>query len=557
MNPESERSIEEIAETLESGKKNNHKCALFIGAGCSVSANIDAAWKIVGKIEVQYPQAYSRAKKKWKTDTPDYPQTMGELNPIQRNQIIKDEVKKAKVNWAHIAIGLLIQEGYVDRVLTTNFDPLLSRSCALLGEFPAIFDIAGSSKSKIKTERISDKAIFHLHGQYNGFVMVHTDDDFKTCFPAIKQVLDESQKNRTWIVVGYSGENDPIFEHLTKVKEFDCRLHWIGNGDKDPKEHVNKQLLKKVKGTYFTRGEDADSFFIKLTQELGIFPPKFVTKPFTHLKDTFKDIQPFTHSDESEDILSDPREKINKAIEKFEKGEKATQVAEALRLSMAGDNEGLVNYCKKNKLTTHPQLIEPLAWANILLGDALTIQMRAETGEKADNLLARAGEKYQFALNIKPNKLEAFYNWGVALMNLAKTKTGEEADDLLTQAKEKYQEVMKINPGIHQVLNNFGLVLLEQGKTKTGKEAAELFLQSKDRFQRALNIKPDKLEGFFNMACVSALTGDEKGCREWLEKRIIMGPLTEGESMNDSDFDSVRELVWFKKLVAEFKKKKG
>lgn len=56
------------------------------------------------------------------------------------------------------------------------------------------------------------------------------------------------------------------------------------------------------------------------------------------------------------------------------------------------------------------------------------------------------------------------------------------------------------------------------------------------------------------MACLAALTGDEIGCQIWLKKRIELEPLTE-EDINDSDLDCLRELGWFKKLVAESKKK--
>ncbi|MDA1109342.1 MAG: hypothetical protein O3A78_05920, partial [Nitrospinae bacterium] len=109
-------------------------------------------------------------------------------------------------------------------------------------------------------------------------------------------------------------------------------------------------------------------------------------------------------------------------------------------------------------------------------------------------------------------------------------------------------------PEKHEALNNWGLALHEHAKTKTGEEADELFVKAREKYQEALKIKPDMYEALFNMACLAALTGDEKGCQDWLEKSIKMEPLTE-ENINDSDFDNVRELGWFKKLVAESKKK--
>ena len=41
------------------------------------------------------------------------------------------------------------------------------------------------------------------------------------------------------------------------------------------------------------------------------------------------------------------------------------------------------------------------------------------------------------AIEIKPGKHEAFYNWGTSLVELAKSKEGKEAESLYNQAVEK------------------------------------------------------------------------------------------------------------------------
>ena len=62
---------------------------------------------------------------------------------MQRDLIAR-EVDAAKINWGHVAIAQLMASGYVDRVLTTNFDPLVVRACALSGIYPAVYDFAAS-----------------------------------------------------------------------------------------------------------------------------------------------------------------------------------------------------------------------------------------------------------------------------------------------------------------------------------------------------------------------------------------------------------------------------
>ena len=73
-----------------------------------------------------------------------YPDCMAALERGVRRDLIGAYIDKAKINWAHIALAQLIDGGYVDRVLTTNFDPLISRACALVNSFPAVYDFAAS-----------------------------------------------------------------------------------------------------------------------------------------------------------------------------------------------------------------------------------------------------------------------------------------------------------------------------------------------------------------------------------------------------------------------------
>ena len=123
------RTIDDIVETLKNAKARKKSCSLLIGAGCSVKAGIPTAADFVQIIQERYRRAYSRAQVK------SYPKCMAELTLGERRDLIAEYIDNAKVNWAHICIGLLIKAGYVDRVLTTNFDSLVIRACSLLGEF--------------------------------------------------------------------------------------------------------------------------------------------------------------------------------------------------------------------------------------------------------------------------------------------------------------------------------------------------------------------------------------------------------------------------------------
>ena len=199
---------------------------------------------------------------------------MSELTLSERRDLIADYVDKVQINWAHLCIALLMQAGYVDRVLTTNFDLLVVRACAVLGVFPAIYDFATSQL--LRRADIPDKAVFYLHGQRTGFVLMNTEEDMAKHSTLLGPVFEDAGSGRVWIVVGYSGENDPVFRHLAGVPRFDNGLFWIGHGDKEPASHVREELLGQDKDAFFTKSFDADSFFVTLTRALEIFPPDLV-----------------------------------------------------------------------------------------------------------------------------------------------------------------------------------------------------------------------------------------------------------------------------------------
>lgn len=247
-----ERPINDIVETLKEGNNHGRGCTLLIGAGCSVTAGIPTAAGFVEHIKGHHNSAYQRAGSK------TYPHCMYELSPGQRRDLIAQYVDGARINWGHVAIAQLMKCGYVDRILTTNFDPLLVKACALVGEFPAVYDFAASQA--FKPADVPEKAIFYLHGQRSGFKLLHTQEDMESLGKSIQPVFRDAGRGRTWIVVGYSGENDPVFTQLAQVECYDHNFYWVAYKDSVPGEHVRK-LLGNKKRMYQLQGYDSDGFF--------------------------------------------------------------------------------------------------------------------------------------------------------------------------------------------------------------------------------------------------------------------------------------------------------
>lgn len=264
MEQEWQRRLEDVAETLIQQRRaeSGRSCSLLLGAGCSQTAGIPLASGFVKAIKSNFSNSYHRA------DPKDYAHCMAQLPPGQRRDLIRSFVSKAKPNVAHYAVSLLIQAGFVDRILTTNFDSLVLQACARLEIFPGIYDLALSKL--FKAEDVFGPAILHLHGQHTGFVLLNTAEEMEANKATLAPAFKDAGKGRTWIVVGYSGENDPVFELLTDVDVFDHSLYWIGYRDNSPPDHVLNRLLRSKKFAFYVKGFDADKFFAELAIALGV-----------------------------------------------------------------------------------------------------------------------------------------------------------------------------------------------------------------------------------------------------------------------------------------------
>ena len=539
-----EQSIDHVVETLRHIQGEREQCTLLIGAGCSVTAGIPAASGIVEFVKDHYPNRYDCAEKK------TYPHVMAQLLLDERREVIQHYVHEAKINWAHICIAQLMTEGYVDRVLTTNFDPLVMRACALLGEFPAVYDFGISQM--FNSSFVASKALFHLHGQHSGFVTLHTPRECEEHGKRLSPLFEDACRGRTWIVVGYSGESDPVFEQLAKIKKFTRGLYWVGYEDEEPPKHIQEKLLRTEpkKDAFYIRNYNADSFFIKLAQELNVFPPSFIAKPFSHMDLCLSMLTefPLEHTDCKEDVTATPRGWIAQAIERHESSPDMTEKAE--NLLMEGRYEEASKLLPPDRKGLSSKSITQFAWAYFLAGSAVIKRARTKSGDDVDRLFAEAYEKYQKALEIKPNMHEAFNNWGNALLEQAKAENGADADRLFVEAEEKYQKALEIKPDKHEAFNNWGVALMHYAREKSGADADRLFAEAEEKYQKVKEIAPGAES--YNMACLSVLRGKEQDCHKWLVTSLQNGKIPSRKHIEeDSDLDSVREKDWYLKFLAE------
>jgi len=312
---EGRKAIQRIAAQMIRRKKAGKTTALLLGAGVSRTAGIPSANGFVEIIKKEYNDLVED------NDT-TYQQCMGKLSREQIKELM-NRYKDNKVNPAHFYLSLLVEEDkdkkvFVDSLLTVNFDKLILKSLALYNIYPTVFDSAASKS--FSPGGVSYPCIFHLHGQMGNIALLNDAEEMKEHSKGLRPVLHEVfSKNCLWIVVGYSGECDPVLDVLSETQNFDNELYWIAYKDNEPKPFMSKILEPKSRGVYYVNGFVADSFFKELTNELKL-QSKILTNPFSHFYDTLNKIEITKIDDKETEPFKIIKQRVKSAIEVFEEG---------------------------------------------------------------------------------------------------------------------------------------------------------------------------------------------------------------------------------------------
>jgi tetratricopeptide (TPR) repeat protein len=553
--------IKALARSIKRSKKNKKPFNLLMGAGCSLTAHMPSGQKLLEDIHAKYSDELCDLND---AERKDYGKCMGALSINERKELLTPYLQAAKVNWAHIAIASLIKEGYIAYTLTFNFDSILARACGLMGQYPATYDFAAAATNS--TKLLETPCIVHLHGQGSALKMLNSDDETKEHAEKLQPFISDCINSASTLVIGYSGQSDQVFRVIANAVHSE-RLFWAGYPE-NPTPEITKLLNKNTNCIKYYGEADADRFLIDLANALDCWPPKLFKDPYGHLLDELEPVQDYPmENGNTTDLLKNLRTQLTE--------DQTKRKLDLNSFLMKGEWDEIIKLGDPNDNDQK----DSIAWAYFMHGNQLISRARPTKDEK---LFTQAYEKYQKAIEIKPNMHEAYNNWGNALSDLAKKKKDS---GLFTQAFEKYQKAIDLKPDDHEAYYNWGTTLSNLAK-QTDDE--KLFQQACKKYQKAINIKPDyhqaynncgnsltslwrlthedkhlveareKLEKaaqinpdkLYNFACLHALLGEAEECRKALFHCKDKGTLASKDHLTtDKDLDSVRDLPWFAELL--------
>ena len=372
------QDIDEIADAFRSGKDRGKPTHILFGAGCSKSAGVPLAREIVRDIHENYSNYVNKLD-------PDerhrYGACMKKLAPNERRDLIAGYLKKAKLNWAHIALAQLMCCGFIDRALTVNFDNILARACGLISLYPAIYDFATAPTANVSL--IVSPAIVHLHGQGHGVVLLNTEEETKKHSEKIEPIMRQSLSDHPLLVIGYSGEADDVLRLVHQHYQNSEHLYWA-SFDEEPAEPI-RELSKEHDYFHPVGGADADRFLIELAQRLDCWPPNICSDPIGHLIEELMPVLDYPTSKESEiDLLASTRGRLVNILQEVEKAQRG--VVDQLTADMlAGKLDHVVQAYELQEQAGHADnAVREIAFAAVLTQGVLRRNKRAIWRKQTD-----------------------------------------------------------------------------------------------------------------------------------------------------------------------------
>ena len=517
-------TVQEVAKLLKQAKENEKPYVFFTGAGCSISAGVPSATGLIEEIRKQFSIQVKNIDHE--KDKYNYGKYMSALDKDERRRLLKPHIiDNKKINWAHIALACLMEAGYLERVLTFNFDSILSRACNMLGLHPSIYDFATANPHLYHL--INDPSIVHLHGQGTGFVQLNTGEETEEHTQKLGEFIAATLNSNPSLFIGYSGNADAFFPLLEEKYSEQHRLIWTGTRgtiDELEAESVKTFLRKNNNLTHYIGKIYADDFLIELAKELDCFLPELFLNPYTFLEKQLDHIKDYPLSD-GLDVLRNLREYLKEQAQK--------PLIENLYTAFIHKYP-----TKESTDELSEKAIDEIMWAYDKQARILF----------NTNYIEDCFILYEQALNINCQHSGCLHNYGYALQIIG----NQNNDEILVERSVQYfKKLLELEP---DSLSGYTMSLFDLAKIKND---LNLF----DKVFELLNQLLIKNQNdTYNISCYYAITNNCELAKTNLLHAEQHSTLPENSFKHlseDEDLDNVRNEPWFIELLERLKTKEG
>lgn len=454
-------TVHEIALRVRDGQAkggSRPRFAVFLGAGASIESGIPGTQRMMRTFREKLQERWEAEGAdgefdQWLESRPNWDKTASEYSnlfevyePTARGRArhIETLVANRKPSWGYVGLAQLLARGYLDTVITTNFDDLVYEACASWTEVrPRVYS-HGTVSGPIRQEP-ERPTILKLHGDFLYSRLKNTGDELDQEDPnmssAVRRLLDDYEL----IVVGYGGNDRSVMELLSTLPD-DAGLYWCTYRDEEL-GGLAQGLLERPNG-YTVRTNGFDGFMDELLYTVGFDLPD-VDRAVRRQRDTIVELITESGSPHMARYLAQSEESItaedlnqrsseNKAIL-----ERIAWLRESQEPYDRGDVESSLLIVRRY-LLAHPDDPSGLVRLALLL----------EIGDDTEG----ATEALQRLTELDPSRASVLRALGTQLIKAEKT---DEAIELIERA-----QALDPRPSMQTVM---GLALLAKGQVDRAK----------------------------------------------------------------------------------------
>ena len=248
------------------GIRRTAPLSLFIGAGASISSGLPSAQMCIREwkrsifltnnpgLEDQFTElslpGVRRKIQHWldaqgrfpPDDAPDeYGFYIQQCFPIEedRRAYFRTNVREARPHVGYQLLCHLAEADLIRSIWSTNFDGLAARAAAPFSLTP--FEVGIDSQQRLTRSPMQGELLcVSLHGDYRYDALKNTPDELQNQEEVLRKALNETTRETSLVVVGYSGRDKSVMDALytAYAEPGNGVLFWCGFSDAEPPDQV-------------------------------------------------------------------------------------------------------------------------------------------------------------------------------------------------------------------------------------------------------------------------------------------------------------------------------
>jgi Flp pilus assembly protein TadD len=186
--------------------------------------------------------AWLKSRAGWESEAGDYSNLFEAWEPTQRGRArhIEALVARGTPSFGYLCLSQLLDQGYLDTVITTNFDDLAYEACARWSSFRPRVYAYGATGGPIRRQS-GRPSIIKLHGDFLYSRLKNTSAELAEQDPNMKTQVGRLLDDYELMVIGYNGSDASIMRILEAIPG-EAGVYWCAYKDQLPSKEVQSLL---------------------------------------------------------------------------------------------------------------------------------------------------------------------------------------------------------------------------------------------------------------------------------------------------------------------------